>query len=234
MTRAERDIRRKTAVLRHAGETGNVSKTCRYFGISRQTFYEWKRAYEARGEEGLVNQRPGFKPGTHPKKMKPAIEEKVLLLRRRYHFGPERISWYLQRYHGVEISSQGVYYALCRHGLNRLPRNQRKRSIPSFKRYEKQVPGHHVQVDVKFLAFVEADGARVRRYQFTAIDDATRIRALKIYERHTQKSAIDFIDHVVEKFPFRIHTVRTDNVLTPQSSLYCRQYPIRGHILAIA
>ncbi len=34
MTQAQRDIRRKLRVLRHAEQTGNVSKTCRYFGIS--------------------------------------------------------------------------------------------------------------------------------------------------------------------------------------------------------
>ena len=52
---------------------------------------------------------------------------------------------------------------------------------------------------------------KVRRFQYTAIDDATRVRALKIYERHTQLNAIDFIDHVVSRFPFRIKTIRTDN-----------------------
>jgi transposase InsO family protein len=51
----------------------------------------------------------------------------------------------------------------------------------------------------------------VRRYQYTAIDDATRVRALKIYERHTQANAIAFIDHVIAKFPFLIREVRTDN-----------------------
>ena len=53
-------------------------------------------------------------------------------------------------------------------------------------------------------------GSRIRRYQYTAIDDATRIRALRIYEKHTQKNAIQFLDYVIQKFPFRIHTVRTD------------------------
>jgi hypothetical protein len=47
-------------------------------------------------------------------------------------------------------------------------------------------------------------GASVRRYQYTAIDDATRVRAPKIYRRHTQANAIDFINYVVDKFPFRI------------------------------
>jgi hypothetical protein len=30
----------------------------------------------------------------------------------------------------------------------------------------------------------------VKRYQYTAIDDATRIRALKIYDQHNQSNAI--------------------------------------------
>ena len=36
------------------------------------------------------------------------------------------------------------------------------------------------------------------------------MRALKVYRRHTQQNAIAFVDYVVQKFPFRIHTVRTD------------------------
>jgi hypothetical protein len=43
----------------------------------------------------------------------------------------------------------------------------------------------------------------------TAIDEATRIRAMKIYPRHNQQNAIKFLDYVIEKFPFRIHTIRT-------------------------
>jgi transposase InsO family protein len=66
-----------------------------------------------------------------------------------------------------------------------------------------------VQVDVKFLT-LQGERGRIRRYQYTAIDDATRVRALKVYRRHTQRNAIAFLDYVVQKFPFRIHTVRTD------------------------
>ena len=36
------------------------------------------------------------------------------------------------------------------------------------------------------------------------------MRALQVYRRHTQQNAIAFVDHVIQKFPFRIHTVRTD------------------------
>jgi transposase-like protein len=50
----QRKIRHRLAVLRHAAEvTGNVAATCRYYGISRPTFYKWLRRYEELGEDGL-------------------------------------------------------------------------------------------------------------------------------------------------------------------------------------
>ena len=134
------------------------------------------------------------------------VEEKILYIRRHYHLGQLRISWYLK----IQISAGGVRSVLKRHNLNRLPRNQKKKALKTI-RYEKQVPGHHIQVDVKFLIFKKPDGSKTKRFQYTAIDDATRVRALNIYEKHTQQNAIHFIDSVIEKFPFRIQTVRTDN-----------------------
>ena len=66
-------------------------------------------------------------------------------------------------------------------------------------------------MDVKFLTFTGKRGEKIRRFQYTAIDDATRVRALKVYDKHTQANAIDFVDHIIEKFPFRIKEIRTDN-----------------------
>ena len=54
MTKEERDVQRKLKVLRHAEKTGQVARTCRYFGVGRSSFYRWKAAYERRGEAGLV------------------------------------------------------------------------------------------------------------------------------------------------------------------------------------
>jgi hypothetical protein len=95
------------------------------------------------------------------------------------------IVWYLERYHGIKTSDATVYRVCKRHGMNRLPNRVGRRAVHTH-RHEKQVPGHHVQVDVKFLTLKRKKGAPVRRYQYTAIDDATRVRALKIYRRHTQ------------------------------------------------
>ncbi len=142
----------------------------------------------------------GLCPGNHALRTPRPIEEKIVHLRLTYHFGPTRIAWYLGRYHGFSISTHGVYNVLVRNGINRLSTSFHKRSMPS-KRSQKQVPGHHIQVDVKFLHLENPEGRKVRRFQYTAIDDATRIRALKAYEKHTQSNAIDFIDQVVERCP---------------------------------
>lgn len=61
------------------------------------------------------------------------------------------------------------------------------------------------------MIFLGIDRKPIKRYQYTAIDDATRVRALKVYSRHTQANAIDFLDYVIKSFPFRIREVRTDN-----------------------
>jgi len=203
------DIRRKLRVLTYAKEIGNISKACRYYGISREAYYQWKRAYEKNGEQALINSKPC--PYNLSIRVPEKTEKLILYLRQNYHLGPQRISWYLERYHDIVVSPSGVYSVLCRNGLNRLPKNQRKRSLKQFKRYEKQVPGHRIQVDVKFLTFFESNGKKIKRFQYTAIDDATRARALKIYEKHNQDNAVDFIDYVLHRFPFRIHTIQTDN-----------------------
>ncbi len=65
------------------------------------------------------------------------------------------------------------------------------------------MPGHHAQVDVEFLFFKDAQGNRIKRVQYTAIDNATRIRVLKIYVIHTQATSIDFINYIGKKFPQR-------------------------------
>jgi transposase InsO family protein len=208
MTDQERDVQRKLKVLRHAEQTGNIAKTCRYFGIGRASFYRWKTEYQQRGEAGLVNAKPI--PKNPANQTPPEIVEKILYLRAKYHLGPIRIVWYLARYHSIKISEAGVSRILKRNGVSRLPRGTRVRKVHTI-RYSKQVPGHHIQMDVKFLTFANKRGEKVRRFQYTAIDDATRVRALKIYDKHTQTNAIDFVDHVIEKFPFRIKEIRTDN-----------------------
>ena len=71
------------------------------------------------------------------------------------------------------------------------------------------LPGHRVQVDVKFIA--PLPGSRRKHYQFTAIDDCTRLRVLRIYDRCNQQTALQFLDDLLERLPFRVEVIQTDN-----------------------
>jgi transposase InsO family protein len=213
-----RNATRRLAIIRHAQEvTGNVAKTCRYYGITRQSYYVWYRRYEAEGIDGLRDR--SSRPLSSPKATKTEIVGKIVYLRQNYHFGPLKIQMYLKRYHDIDISSSGVWRILKRLELNRLPSSQRyKRHQQRWKRYEKPQPGHRVQIDVKFVAPIA--GSRKKHYQFTAIDDCTRLRVLRIYDRINQQTAIRFVDYVLEKLPFRVDVIQTDNGSEFQSGFH--------------
>jgi transposase len=127
-----------------------VAQTCRYFGISRKTFYKWRRRYAIHGEAGLSD-RPRT-PQRSPRATPPAVVSKILYLRQQYHFGPGRIADYVRRFHQLSVSRSSLHRILGRHGLSRLPANQTHRAQGRrWQRYEKPQPGHRLQVDVKFL-----------------------------------------------------------------------------------
>ena len=103
--------------------------------------------------------KPFQKP---PNQTPPGSAEKVLQLAREYHLEPERVMWYLARYHGIKLSDATIYRILKPNGLNRLSRGIRLRKVHT-KRYNKQVPGHHIQMDVNFLTFIRQKEEKIRR-----------------------------------------------------------------------
>src|SRR5215471_3581542 len=220
MTKAEqaRQVAWRLRIFQHASEQHRrVAHTCRHFGISRKTFYKWKKRFESHGAAGLCDR--SARPLGSPTAFGPDIVSKVLYLRQNYHFGPGRIRDYLQRFHHVVVAVSSVHRILLRHGMNRLPANQKHRAhAKRWQRYEKPQPGHRLQMDVKFLERVP--GTRKRLYQFTAIDDCTRIRVLKVYDACNQGTAIRFVDEVLRRLPFRVQVVQTDNGAEWQSQFH--------------
>jgi transposase InsO family protein len=198
-------------------EPRQVARTCRHFGISRTVFYRWKRRFDEYGEAGLADR--ARTPHRSPRATPPAVVSKILYLRQQYHFGPGRIANYFERFQQVTIACSSVHRILGKHGMSRLPANQKHQPHHErWRRYEKPRPGHRLQMDVKFLERVPGTGKRL--YQFTAIDDCTRIRVLKVYDACNQRAAIQFLNEVRQRLPFRIHVVQTDNGAEFQSQFH--------------
>jgi transposase InsO family protein len=220
MTKAEqaRLVAWRHRILQFAGDGGrSVAQSCRHFGISRKTFYKWKARYGAHGAAGLCD-RPRA-PLRSPRATPADVVRKILYLRQQYHFGPGKIADYLKRFHQVLVARSSVHRILGKHGMNRLPANQKHRPHKQrWQRYEKPQPGHRLQMDVKFLERIP--GTRKRLYQFTAIDDCTRIRVLKVFDACNQRTAVRFLDEVVRRLPFRVQVVQTDNGAEFQSQFH--------------
>jgi len=69
-------------------------------------------------------------------------------------------------------------------------------------RYSKSLPGDRVQIDLTKVA--------PGKYQFTAIDDCTRLRVLRIYPRKSAQYAIQFLGEMLDDFGFPIRVIQTD------------------------
>lgn len=185
--------------------THKVAPTCRYFGISRGTFYIWYHRYLSLGSAGLVSK--SCRPHKIQRWLPADVRDKIIELRLQRKYGPNRMCWYLKQKYNWYVSKNTIWRLYKEYGLNRLRYKKKWERYPQ--RYEKALPGERLQVDVKFINQKEFSGKRY--YQFTAIDDCTRYRVLRIYDHNSVKSSTEFINQVKEALPFAIKQVQTDN-----------------------
>jgi transposase InsO family protein len=89
------------------------------------------------------------------------------------------------------IPTQFATAPLVQHGLSVLPTRKRSRHKP--KRYNRPVPGDHVQMDTCKI--------RPGLYQFTAIDDCSRFLVASVARHRNAKSTLAFLDQVLDEMP---------------------------------
>ena len=77
------------------------------------------------------------------------------------------------------------------------------------------MPGEKVQIDVKEVPFNCLRGSVLRDnrhlYQWTAIDECTRVRFVYGFEEHTPENSVKLLKMLVKVFPFKIRAIQTDN-----------------------
>lgn len=96
-----------------------VTHACRTFGVHRSTFYRWKAMVERSGLE-VLRPRERRRPQM-PNQLSPIVEQRIVAFALGHPgLGPKRIASRLRRpeWGGLEVSANGVYKTLVRHGLN--------------------------------------------------------------------------------------------------------------------
>jgi transposase len=116
LTTAEKKVvRQRLSALQVAEALGNVSEVCRRRGISRSSFYEYKRRFQTHGLEGLKDLPPIHK--SHPQTTPPEIVEKILELSiQNPMWGCIRLSNQLKLM-GISVSSPTIQKILIKHEL---------------------------------------------------------------------------------------------------------------------
>src|SRR5215204_3869624 len=124
----------------------------------------------------------------------------IIAMRSQRNLGPRRIQAELISLHALKLSTATIWKVLNRHGMSQL-RSGRTPRLP--KSYSRDVPGERVQMDTVKIA--------PGLFQFTAVDDCTRMRVLALYPGRTAQNAGRFLkEHVLEEFPFPVQRIQTD------------------------
>ena len=168
-----------------------VSDVCIAFGVSRETWYKWKRRYDAYGIDGLKNQ--SRKPhNIKYVKVTEELEKIILELRLNSRFGPRRIKFRSKRKYEVSLGTKTIYNLLKRHKLTVLSVKLKRK----YKRFEMKHPNELVQMNTKGPFYLK--GSRSKHYFIHAIDDCSRKVVSKWCNRRTSEEALSVLKEWVE------------------------------------
>jgi transposase InsO family protein len=154
------------------------------------------------------------RPHSHPNQHTEAELKLIADMRRRNPRAGLVVFWVKLRQRGYTRSITGVYRVLRRNGQMAVkPPNPKY--IP--KPYEQMTYlGQRVQIDVKFVpaACLVGEAKGEKYYQYTAIDEYSRLHYLEAFEEHSTYSSASFLKNAAAFFKkqgFAIERVQTDN-----------------------
>ncbi len=200
-------MRYRQALILYAEKHG-VTEAAKRYRTNRQYVYRWMKRYD--GTLQSLSDR-SHRPHHHPKQHTEAELALIQNMRRRNPNTGLVVFWVKLRRRGYTRSISGLYRVLTRSGQMavKLPN---PKYIP--KPYEQmQYPGQRCQIDVKFvpLSCLAGEAREHKFYQYTFLDEYSRFRYLEAFEEHSTYSSTVFLQHVIERFPYAIECVQTDN-----------------------
>ena len=202
------DMRFRQSLMQYAQKHG-VTQASRRYNKSPSYVYFWLERWDGTLESlRPQSKRPHHHPNQHSEEELKLIKD---MRRRNPRLGVVEL-WHRLRKRGYTRHVCSLYRVL--HRLDMLPAvKEKKKYIP--KPYQQMThPGERVQIDVKVVPRRCIADPSLRLFQYTAIDEFTRLRFLGPYEEQSTFSSADFLKKAVAWFAhhgIRVECVQTDN-----------------------
>lgn len=238
MTAKKKLAQKRLTLLQVAEKLRNVSEACRCHGVSRSQFYEYKRAFQERGFEGLVDRPPI--PKTFANETPPEVKEKVIELSLEHPaWGPVHVSDHL-RLRNVTVSPSTVRNIWVKENMETkykrlllleeekngkdvdLTEEQIKlleKANPCFRErhVESSYPGYLLSQDTFMVGTIKGIG---RIYLQAVVDTYGSFAFGKLYTSKLPETAADVLYDRVLPF-YRDHGLVVEHILTDNGREYC-------------
>lgn len=180
----------------------SIKEVCAIFGISRKTYYKWRR-----------KDYPSDRPSYHPRRQHPHLKltGRVRLLiynaKIKYNFGPNKMRLYLKEHYHLGVSNTIIYRYYKARRLIKKPQKRQPWYAPMKEPFFARIPGENVQYDVKYVPGEE----HTWNYQFRLTDAVTRMQYAEDCLVKDAAAAVYVFQRAQKYFPFPISGIQTDN-----------------------
>jgi putative transposase len=213
-----REVKQRLRWFDHFARHGNVSLTCRYFGISRETFYRWRRRFNPRDLHSLEERSSRPHRVRRPTWSAEQVQAVAAIRSEFPRWGKMKLQRLLQDHRGLDMSASRIGRILSYlkrtgqlvEGLGPVKTRRARRVRPHATRkprsYEVRAPGDIVQIDTLEIRPVPGR----RWFQFTARDTVSRWDVLHLASNNSATRARDALRGVVQRMPFEVRAIQVD------------------------
>ena len=202
------DMAYRQSLMKYAEKYG-VSRASRKYNKSRSYIYFWKGRWDGTVQSlACRSRRPHHHPNQHTEAELKLIRD---MRRRNPHLGMVEL-WHRLRQRGYTRRPESLFRVMRKLGL--FPAAEKKKAYKPKPYQQMTYPGQRVQVDVKVVPRRCVADPELRLFQYTAIDEFTRLRFLAAYSEQSSYSSADFLKRLVKWYArrgIRVECVQTDN-----------------------
>jgi len=202
------DMAYRQSLMKYAKKYG-VSRASRKYNKSRSYIYFWKARWDGSAASLTCQSR---RPHSHPNQHTEAELKLIKDMRRRNPTLGMVELWHRLKQRGYTRRPESLFRVMRRLGMFPEPKPQNQyRPKP----YEQMTyPGQRIQIDVKVVPLRCIADPELRLFQYTAIDEFSRLRFLAAYPEQSTYSSADFLQKLFKWYGRRgikVECVQTDN-----------------------